>query len=88
MDTNFDKKNFVENFKHSCTKVQIRKFIKNETVTTYIEKRNQICIVLSGEVDLVRYDFNGIKQLLDILLKMIFLVKYFILQILIMNFLL
>lgn len=47
MDTNFDKKNFVENFKHSCTKVQIRKFIKNETVTTYIEKRNQIlhCII-------------------------------------------
>ena len=64
MDTNFDKKNFVENFKHSCTKVQIRKFIKNETVTTYIEKRNQICIVLSGEVDLVRYDFNGNKTII------------------------
>ena len=64
MDTNFDKKNFVENFKHSCTKVQIKKFIKNETVTTYIEKRNQICIVLAGEVDLVRYDFNGNKTII------------------------
>ena len=65
MDTNFDKKNFVENFKHSCTKVQIRKFIKNETVTTYIEKRNQICIILSGEADLVRYDMNGDKTIIE-----------------------
>ena len=64
MDTNFDKKNFIENFKHSCDKVQIKKFTKGETVTTYIEKRNQICIVLSGEVDLIRYDFNGNKTII------------------------
>lgn len=57
MDTNFVKKIFIENFKHSCSRVQIKKFVKGETVTTYIEKRNQICIVLSGEVDLIRYDF-------------------------------
>ena len=64
MDTNFDKKIFIENFKHSCNKVQIKKFVKGETVTTYIEKRNQICIVLSGEVDLIRYDFNGNKTII------------------------
>ena len=64
MDTNFDKKIFVENFKHSCNRVQIKKFVKGETVTTYIEKRNQICIVLSGEVDLIRYDFNGNKTII------------------------
>ena len=64
MDTKFDKKNFVENFKHNCNRVQIKKFIKGETVTTYIEKRNQICIVLSGEVDLIRYDFNGNKTII------------------------
>ena len=64
MDTNFDKKIFIENFKHSCTRVQIKKFVKGETVTTYIEKRNQICIVLSGEVDLIRYDFNGNKTII------------------------
>ena len=61
MDTNFDKKNFIKIFKHDCNRVQTKKFIKGETVTTYIEKRNQICIVLSGEVDLIRYDFNGNK---------------------------
>ena len=38
--------------------------VKGETVTTYIEKRNQICIVLSGEVDLIRYDFNGNKTII------------------------
>ena len=64
MDTNFDKKNFVENFKHNCNRVQIKKFVKSETVTTYIEKRNQICIVISGEVDLIRYDLNGNKTII------------------------
>ena len=64
MDTNFDKKNFIENFRHNCSRVQIKKFIKGETVTTYIEKRNQICIILSGEVDLIRYDFNGNKTII------------------------
>lgn len=64
MDTNFDKKIFIENFKHSCNRVKIKKFVKGETVTTYIEKRNQICIVLSGEVDLLRYDLNGNKTII------------------------
>lgn len=64
MDTNFDKKIFIENFKHNCNKVKIKKFIKGDTVTTYIEKRNQLCIVLSGEVDLIRYDINGNKTII------------------------
>lgn len=64
METNFNKKNFIENFKHNCNKVQTKKFIKGETVTNYIEKRNQICVVLSGEVDLIRYDFNGNKTII------------------------
>lgn len=64
MDTNFDKKFFIENFKNNCNKAQIKKFIKGETVTTYIEKRNQICIMLSGEIDLIRYDVNGNKAII------------------------
>ena len=54
----------IENFKNTCNKVQAKKFVKGETVTTYIEKRNQICIVVSGEVDLIRYDFNGNKTII------------------------
>ena len=64
MDTNLDKKIFIENFKNNCNKVQIKKFTKGETVTTYIEKRSQICIVISGEIDLIRYDFNGNKTII------------------------
>ena len=64
MDTNFDKKNFIENFKKNCNKVQLKKFIKGETVANYIEKRSQLCIVLSGEVDLIRYDINGNKTII------------------------
>ena len=64
LDTKFDKKFFIENFKNNCNKTQTKKFAKGETVTNYIEKRNQICIVLSGEVDLVRYDLNGTKTII------------------------
>lgn len=64
MDTNFDKKIFIENFKNNCNKVQVKKFVKGETVTTYIEKRSQIYIVISGEVDLIRYDVNGNKTII------------------------
>ena len=64
MDTNFDKKIFIENFKKNCNKVQVKKFMKGENVTTYIEKRNQICIVISGEIDLIRYDVNGNKTII------------------------
>ena len=64
MDTNFDKDLFIEKFKNSCNRIQIKNFKKNEIVTTYIEKRNQICIVLSGEVDLIRYDSNGNKTII------------------------
>ena len=64
MDANFDKELFIEKFKNSCNRIQIKNFKKNEIVTTYIEKRNQICIVLSGEVDLIRYDSNGNKTII------------------------
>ena len=64
MDTNFDKKIFFENFRNSCNKVQVKKFMKGETVTTYIEKRNQLCILISGEADLIRYDFYGHKTII------------------------
>ena len=41
MDTNFDKKIFIKNFRENCNKIQIKKISKGETVTSYIEKRNQ-----------------------------------------------
>ena len=31
---------------------------KNEVITSYIAKRNQFCILIEGNADLVRYDLN------------------------------
>ena len=60
----FDRADFIEKLKVSCSKVHIKKFSKNETIITYIEKRNQICFVLKGEADLIRYDLNGNKTII------------------------
>ena len=65
MITNFDINNFVHDFEHSCQKVKKKIFAKGETITSYIEKRNQFCILLSGNADLVRYDLNGNKTIVE-----------------------
>ena len=60
----FNIEDFINKFKNECFKTQIKSFSKNETITTYIEKRNQICILISGEADLIRYDLNGTKTII------------------------
>ena len=65
MIVNFDMKNFVDNFENSCHKVQKKIFFKNEVITSYIEKRNQLCILKSGNADLVRYDLNGNRTIVE-----------------------
>ena len=47
-----DLETFLKDFTHTCKSVQKKSFKKNQTITTYIQKRNQICILLSGEADL------------------------------------
>ena len=69
MTSDFDINKFVEAFRTSCSKVQIKKFSKGEIVTTYIEKRNQICILIDGETDLIRYDLNGNKTIISHFIK-------------------
>lgn len=55
----------INNIQNNCSKVQKKHFLKNETITTYIQKRKQICIMLSGTADLIRYDLNGNKDIVD-----------------------
>ena len=55
----------INNIQNGCSKVQKKHFSKNETITTYIQKRNQICIMISGTADLIRYDLNGNKDIVD-----------------------
>ena len=56
--------NFFKSLDTKCYKVSKKKFIRGSTVTTYIEKRNQVCILLEGSADLIRYDFNGNKAII------------------------
>jgi CRP-like cAMP-binding protein len=63
--SDFNIKEFT--LQNSCTKAQTKKFDKNDTITTYIKNRNQICILKSGLADLVRYDINGNKTIVETL---------------------
>lgn len=65
MDINFHISDFVKNLDMNCSKVQKKCFNKGEVITSYIAKRNQLCILLSGEAELVRYDFNGNKTIVE-----------------------
>lgn len=56
---------FFEEFSSSCKNVQRKFFKRNEIITTYIQKRNQICVLLTGEADLVRYDLNGGRSIIE-----------------------
>ena len=61
----FNINEFIRNFENNCNKVQKKTFSKNEVITTYIEKRNQFCILISGTADLVRYDLNGNRTIVE-----------------------
>jgi len=65
MNLNLDMDKFVQEFSNNCKKVKKKTFTKNEVITTYIEKRNQFCILVSGNADLVRYDLNGNKTIVE-----------------------
>lgn len=65
MDSNFHVSDFVKDLDAKCSKVQKKNFHKGEVITSYIAKRNQLCILLSGEADLVRYDYNGNRTIVE-----------------------
>lgn len=65
MNLDFDVNQFIDDFSHNCTKVQIKNFQKSEVITNYIQKRNQFCMLISGSADLVRYDLNGNKTIVE-----------------------
>lgn len=65
MISDFNINNFIYNFSNYCDKTQKKTFLKNEVITTYIQKRNQLCILLDGSADLVRYDLNGNRTIVE-----------------------
>ena len=46
MISNLSIENFLKDFSCTCKNVQKKSFRKNQTITTYIQKRNQVCIIL------------------------------------------
>ncbi len=65
MNLNFDINQFMKKFENSCHRVQKKTFSKNEVITSYIKKRNQFCILVTGNADLVRYDLNGNRTIVE-----------------------
>lgn len=67
MYCDFNIKEFTKQLQNSCTKIQTKKIKKNNTITTYIKNRNQICILVNGKADLIKYDINGNKTIIETL---------------------
>lgn len=65
MRIDFNIEDFCNKLINSCEKAQLKTFEKNEIITTYIVNRNQVCIVLEGSADLMRYDFNGNQMIVE-----------------------
>lgn len=55
---------FVNEFDGKCKKIVKKSFVKGEVITSYIAKRDQLCILVEGEAQLIRYDFNGNKDII------------------------
>jgi CRP-like cAMP-binding protein len=56
---------FMKDLNSNCYKVQKKHFKKGEHITSYIAKRNQLCLMLNGEADLIRYDLNGNRTIVE-----------------------
>lgn len=69
MKFDFNMPDFIRDLQNCCSKSQTKKFLKGDIITSYIEKRNQLCILITGEADLVRYDFNGNKTIIGHFIK-------------------
>lgn len=65
MKLNFNVNDFIDNFSKECTKTQIKTFQKGEIITTYLVNRNQLCILIEGSADLIRYESNGSQSIIE-----------------------
>ncbi|MBR6504399.1 MAG: Crp/Fnr family transcriptional regulator [Clostridia bacterium] len=61
----FNVEEFINDISSNCSKVQTKFFQKGEVITTYLVNRKQVCILVSGSADLIRYDFNGNKNIVE-----------------------
>lgn len=64
MKEKFDVDSFVNKLPYNCRITEIKEFQANEVITTFLLKRNQFCVLMDGEAQLVTYDKNGTKKIL------------------------
>lgn len=64
MKRNFNINNFINKLQQNCKLSEIKEFEANEVITTFLIKRNQFCILLEGEAQLITYDKEGNKKIL------------------------
>ena len=69
MKKKFDAEHFIQEMRRNCALTEVRKFKKNEIITTYLRKRNQMYIILKGEAYLARYDSEGNRRIIYYLKK-------------------
>ena len=69
MKKRFDAEHFAQEMRRNCGLTEVRNFKKNEIITTYLLKRNQMCILLKGEAYLARYDNEGNRRIIYYLKK-------------------
>lgn len=60
-----DISDFAQSLVGNCVKAQKKEFIPGSVITTYIEKRKQLCFLLSGKAELIRYDLKGNKDIIE-----------------------
>ena len=65
----FDVEHFIEEIRRNCKMTEVKKFKKNEVITTYLLKRKQMYILLKGEAYLERYDIEGNRRIIYYLKK-------------------
>ena len=65
MKSNFNLDKFISDLQSFCIKTQTKSFEKGEIITTYLVNRRQVCILVEGSADLLRYDFNGNKTIVE-----------------------
>lgn len=65
MNFNFNINQFIADFTTNCSRKNIKTFSKGEVITSYIQKRQQFCILLDGSANLIRYDLNGNRIIID-----------------------
>lgn len=60
----FDADNFIHKLEKNCKLCVVKEFHVDEIITTFLLKRNQFCILVDGEAQLVTYDKEGNKKIL------------------------